>query len=780
MSTSTNLNCYHCGTLVSKPDAYVFNTHQFCCAGCLTVYEFLTQNNLEAYYSLKDKVAPNAQREPVSFSKDNFKALDEDVLKNGELCFFLEGVHCAACIWLVEKVKDHVPGVTEARLDLGRQLAYFKLSQAKASDVAKVLSRLGYTPHTVENNQKELFIRANRSALLRLGIAGACMGNIMMMSVAIYGGATGHIAHLFNWVSVVLSLPVIFYCALPFYKQALASFKAKHFTIDVPLALGIVGASGVSFINVMQGRDVVYFDSIAMLVFLILSTRYLLQKIHQWAQDLSLNPWIFPKTASVWNPSTQSFIPVLASKIAIGDTVCVAVDELIPVDGVVIQGESWLDVASITGESQPQLVKRESFVFAGTRNTHSELHIKAIQTQEASRLSETLKQAQSQQRPALVSLSDFWASVLVSVVLVISAGILIWGWYFNAGYQAFDRVLALLVVTCPCALGVAVPLTLTLAMKKASKHHVLVKNPDVFEKLTQIQTVIVDKTGTLTTGTLDVKQWTPILPHRFSDHFILSMVFSLEEVSHHPIAQALRRFCLTQQANTIELQNRVEKIGVGVFADYEGLHYALKQLNETEESSPQTQIALYVQEQVVAVFYLEDTLRQDSKEVIDFFKQNKISTLLVSGDSSGVVKAVAKQLRLHDWVANAMPDDKLKWVNANPKALFVGDGANDAAALKAAWVGIAVQGSLEMSWKAADACLISSGLKPIQHSVTLSHSALHIIKRNLWLSVVYNVLFGGLAIGGYITPLWAAVFMPLSSLTVVISSLMWPKIKDVL
>ncbi len=788
--------CFHCGTIAPSKKWTLSESEQsapliFCCQGCLTVFQILSARGLEAYYEIKKKAGSFRPATPVGGPSHGDEYLDDPELRRHyatevspglqQMQFYLEGIHCAACVWLIEKVPDFVPGVISVRLEVGRSVVSVQARKDLAwSSVARQFREFGYSPHPVREGEGEQFeAKENRSLLIKVGVAGACTGNIMLMAVSLYGGATGVLAEWFRWISFLLFLPVLFWSALPFYKSAYSNLRMKSVSVDVPIVLGIVLGFVASVVNLVQGSAHIYFDSLSMLVFLLLASRYILKRTGQNAlRSSSLAHFMGPSVARRYagaepNETQEVSVEVLRP----GDVVEVRVGETIPVDGVVVQGESRLNCALLTGESEPQKVVAGDVVFAGTLNEQTPLRIRVSASGVATRVGQILKTIQqgSVKKAPIVQLTDRVARYFVSAVL--GGGLLsffIFAGVMQLGFEeALNRTLALVIVSCPCALALATPLALTRAMGQAARRGILIKSAEVIERIVSVKNVFVDKTGTLTEGRFEVLSWEQ--KDQPEDRFeIEQAVLELEKRSTHSIAKAVVRYLISKKsgketstfAGIVDFQ---ERLGKGVFGRIRGHGYELRRVDALSMNS---QVGVYRDSRLCAIIELGDQVREDSAVSIQQLGRRGLPMAILSGDSPAVVKRVAGAVGIGNQNAwgGLGPEQKQERVVAHPFSLMVGDGANDAQALNAAFVGVAVHGGMEISLRVADVYLARPGLGPLVELFDLSTSTLGVIRRNLVFSLLYNLLGISFALIGKVNPLFAALLMPLSALTVYVST----------
>ncbi len=781
------LVCIHCGTEVD----HSFQTTEsplFCCVGCKTVYQILKETGLSHYYELKKESLSIRTPQPVRLKKEKFDYLDDpEFIKNYSLDrstieFYLEGIHCVACLWLVEKLPDLVKGVRQSKLDLGKGIVTLQIdSDGSFAKAAEKLAQLGYQPHPIQKEEEieKLQKKENHSHLIKLGVAAACTGNIMLLAVSLYGGASGKLAFLFRWISFFLFLPVLFYSAIPFYKSALGALKAKSLSIDLPIVLAIWIGSIASFISLITNSEHLYFDSLAALVFLLLSSRYFLRRMQQKVLSSShLLHFISPSRAKRLNLKLDIFEEVPVESLKKGDILQIGEGELIPVDGTLLKKTASINSAVLTGESIPEKCHPGEPVYAGCTNEGNSIEIEVHAIKNETRLGKILKEIESGnfKKAPLVAFADRLSKWFIFLVLVVAP--LVFLFYAPQSiHLGFTRALALIIVTCPCALALATPLAISITLGKTAREGILIKGSEVLERIYQANNVILDKTGTLTEGNFEVLNWIGEVKQGES---IRAAVVALESKSKHPIAKSLIRFLKPKLNQPIpEVKNYQEVLGEGVSGEIENHHYEIKSLRSKNISflTLETEIGGWRDHHLVARAKLGDKIRPDSKSAVDELKKINLSPFILSGDRKEIVDEVGKELQIpvSDRISEANPERKKEFVQSFAKAIMVGDGANDASALSSAYVGIAVHQGAEVSLRAADVYLSSVGVTPVAELIQISKETFKVIYRNFYFSLFYNVAGGLCAVLGFVNPLFAALLMPLSSLTVFISSVFGTK-----
>jgi len=790
--------CDHCGLPVPAGLVDADAELQFCCSGCRVAYEVIHGAGLENYYALKTRIDAPEQaalsqgRGFEEFDDPSFTELYCRPAQGGLVTIelYLEGVHCAACVWLVEKVPLVVPGVAECRLDVGRSLATVVWDPARTplSSIARFLDSIGYPPHPFHGVEaRDMERREDRSLLIRIAVAGAIAGNVMLLAIALYGGyfhgISAEYRSLFRWVSLGLTLPSVMWCAQVFYRGAWGALKTRTLHMDVPISIGILAAFGWGVTNTIRDHGDVYFDSVTILVFFLLVGRWIQRRQQRRAaRATELLFSLAPSTARVIEMGLVREIPVSALKP--GMVVELRAGDSAPADGVVLAGDSTMDLSLLTGESRPVGVGPDDPIHAGTTSLSGRLEIDVRTAGTDTRLGRLLRLVEegAQRRAPVVLLADRISGwfVLTVLGLAILTGAI---WLQIDPEHAVEHAVALLIVSCPCALGLATPLAVSAAIGRAARAGILIKGGDALEILAKPSRMILDKTGTLTEGRLTVIQW-------HGDESLRPVVAAAESSSNHPAALALTTDVDTSGVATpthVEqhpgrgLTARTEAgellVGSPVFA-----RELIGELPEETESRIHeavslalTPIVITLDRRVVAVAALGDPLRPDTDETLTEIQRRGWLVEILSGDHPGTVEALLDRLDLEpvQGTGGALPEDKLEAVRHAAKegpVVMVGDGVNDAAALAAATVGVGVHGGAEAALAAADVYLGTPGLESLVRLLDGSRRTLGVIRRNLIFSLSYNAVAVTLAMLGLMHPLVAAILMPASSITVVVSS----------
>jgi Cu2+-exporting ATPase len=757
------------------------------------------EHGFDRYYEMMEDLGERAL--PARTAGKSYEEFDDPAFHDlyvrdgrGSLCtvdLYLENVHCAACLWLVEKTPLVVPGVAEARLDLARSMATvtWDPSATDLSKIAAFLDSLGYPAHPFRAVKiREMRRREDRALLIRIAVAGACAANVMTMAVALYSGAFHGMAAeheaLFRWLSLGVTIPAVFWSGAVFLRGALGSLRVGALHMDVPIAIGILVGFFSGAANTIRGSGEIYFDSVTALIFLLLAGRYLQQRQQRAAADAAeLLYSLSPSSARVVEDERTREVPVEA--VVPGMIVEVHAAEQIPVDGTVTRGRSTLDRSLLTGESRPVTVEPGEEVYAGTLNLSSPLALRVDAAGEKTRVGRLMRLVEeyAQRRAPVVRLADRISAWFVAAVLSLAAVTAAVWWWVDPS-RALDHTIALLIVTCPCALGLATPLAVSAAIGKAGRSGILIKGGDALEQLARDGTIFLDKTGTLTEGKTSLVRW-------WGDEAVKPIVRAVESRVAHPVARALADAFATDAPEPDVEVERVEE-GAGVLGRVAGsevvvgsralVERAVERFPPDAEkafeeivSDGLTPVLVAVDGTVRGVAGIGDAIREEATAVVSRLRNQGWKIEILSGDHPEVAAAVGTSIGVErsDCRGAVLPEQKLEIVETAMRrsvTVMVGDGVNDAAALTAASVGIAVHGGAEVALAVADVFLTRPGLEPLGRLFAGARRTTRVIRRNFVFSLMYNLVGAGLAVAGFIHPLVAAVLMPLSSLTVITHS----------
>lgn len=833
--TGAKTTCTHCGLPVPAGLIVPQREPQFCCGGCEGAYDLIHGSGLESFYRMAD--ADPANRASVlnsEFGKlastSRFGEFDEAIFQEkyckqvgpeeAEIDLAVEGIHCGACVWLLEKLPMVLPGVVLANVNWAKRTIRIRWrnDDVTLSRIATTLQRLGYRPSPIQENQhRDRWNLENRKHLTQIGIAAACAGNNMIISLALYLGMFSHMdsgmTQLLRVASCVVGMVALLWPGRTFLKSAWGSLRTMTPHMDLPIALGLSVGTLAGLANVIRGIGEIYFDSLAVLIFLLLIGRWI--QFRQQSVAANSVEMLYRLTPQVTRKIVAGeVVETLVDLVQIGDTLQIRGGDLFPVDGEIAGGDTRVDESILTGESNAVLRAVGDPVAAGTLNVGSVVTMRTTAIGRQTRLSqivELVEQA-SLDKPQMVLWANRIGGWFVATVILLATLTFFW-WIAIDVNVAIDRAIALLIVACPCALALATPLTLAVAIGRAARQKTMIKGGDVLQSLQQPGMMWLDKTGTLTDGDLKVVQW-------FGDTSWLKLIAALEEGFSHPVAKAIVQFQQTSWDKRDDVSKAADRHGGRSLADvrttvlnsedHAGLGVSGKSiLHDVAVGSARLmsklgivpcrchlRIAQKIIDQgcspcwiavagrVVGLASIGDSIRPEAASAIDALRHRGWQVGIFSGDHQQVVDRVAKRLGIAPEFAigETAPEAKLKTIQTSAtqgNVVMVGDGVNDSAALAAASVGIAVKNGAEASLAAAPVYLGEPGLNPILNLLAVSDSTGRTMRRNLGVSLAYNLTFAGLAFAGYINPLVAAILMPISSITVVALSLGSGRVPDV-
>ena len=765
--------CAHCGAPIAEGGV-------FCCSGCAAAYAFIRELGLERYYAGRT-IDPAARRPRPTDEPTTDAALSAAVSTDGtaSLALLVDGLHCAACVWLIEQALQRDPAVISARVNLTsrRLLLRWHGGAEKASSLLRTVQRLGYrvTPYDALRGSGS---SREESGLLRaLAVAGFAAANVMLLSVAIWAGFPGEMGpatrDLLHWVSALIALPAIAYAGLPFFRSAVTALLVGRTNMDVPISVGVLLAAGMSLWETARSGPHAYFESVTMLLFFLLVGRYLDRRARGRVRSAAEHLMRFADApATVLDPDGSARRVPVAS-LAVGDTVLVAAGERIPADGCVSDGRSSLDKGLIDGESLPKAVAPGSDVLAGMVNISAPLRVMVRAVGERTFLAEVVRlmEAAERSRARLAALADRVARRYAPAVHLLALATFV-SWAIASPWQtALLNAVAVLIITCPCALGLAVPAVQVIACNRLFRRGILLKSATALERLAEIDIVVFDKTGTLTLGRPELCR-----DGTFSERELREAA-SLASPSRHPLSRALCRAAPEVPAGKGVEEHPGE--GLRLVTPAGETRLGSRRWCGVPESavSGDADLELWFAApgRPARRFRFEDALRPDAEETVSHLRSLGKKVMLLSGDRSTAVERVASRLGIGDWMARVSPADKCDVLQTlaagGDRILMVGDGLNDGPALAAAHVSISPASAADLCQTAADVVFQGASLDAVTEAMDVARRSDRLVRENIGFAIAYNLAAVPLAMAGMVTPLIAAAAMSCSSIAVVLNAL---------
>jgi len=768
-----------------------------CCPGCQAVAQTIVDNNLTSYYrdrlSFSDKpteLIPDALR--LYDTQEQLAQFETDTEGKLHGTFSIEGIRCGACVWLIEKHVAQLSGVQAINLNLSTEKLYvvWNGEQCKPSDIVKSVRELGYAAYPFDPLRHGEILRKNAKTLFRqLFIAGLSMMQVMMYAVPVYLADADtmdkDMEGLMRWASLLLTLPAVLYSAQPFFKNAWTNIKQRALGMDVPVALGIAAAFIGSVFSTVTGQGDVYFDSVTMFIFLLLCSRYFeLIARRRAASTLETMQHTLPSSAWLLQDYPESREPhcVPATQLRVGQVILIKPGEAIPADGVIVEGNTSVDLSLLTGESQPQKKIMGERLPGGAVNVSQAILLQVEKLAKDSTLHALIRliEQAGNGKPKIAQWADRVAAWFVTALLVFAGAVLIfWGWVDPV--RAWPIAIAVLVVSCPCALSLATPSALAAATDALLRQGVLIMQPHVLETLHRATHIVFDKTGTLTEGKPKLEAIS--LMGDINRDEVLQLAAAIEAGSAHPVASMLMQ--AAQQNEQVQPKLNLEHIesysGQGLQCTVESVLHRIgnaKFVAEIAGTIPATfdeidHACVYLGNASgwLACFTFNDTLRSDAQAVIDYFLAHNKTVILLSGDAEHVVQKTARQCGIAIARGGVLPAEKLAYVKnlqaQGAVVTMVGDGINDAAVLHAADVSFAMGSGAALAQSHADAVLMRGRLSALRDAAETATQTMRVIRQNLSWATLYNLVAIPAAAWGLLSPWMAGVGMSISSALVV-------------
>ncbi|SMD31956.1 Cu+-exporting ATPase [Reichenbachiella faecimaris] len=775
-ATKDKTLCYHCGDDCNEKPIW-YHAHSFCCYGCQTVFELLTENDLCDYYTFET----NPGNQLSHFIKDKYLFLDNQEIVDHLLDFksdqlakitlSIPSIHCSSCIWLLENIQRFDHGIIQSKINFAKKKLAIDYNPTKTNlrKLADLLYQLSYEPEISLDQKKDIPADKNKSENLKIGIAGFCFGNIMLLAFPEYLGIEmdSEFINYFTYLSLGLSLPVLFYCSSIFFISAIAGIRKKFLNIDLPIAIGILVLFVRSLFEIFTGIGPGYLDSMSALVFFLLIGRWVQSKTYEGlAFDRDFKSYFPLAVQKIENELKES---VLVSQLKINDLIEVRNEEIIPCDAVLVSKQAIIDYSFVSGESEPTAIDKGAQIYAGGRikGTATQMIVtKAVSQSYLTQLwnHSSFDDPTGQSTPSLIDkVSQYFTPIILLIAL--TAGVY---WFFMDSSKVLFVVSSVLIVACPCALALAAPFTLSSTMNTLGLQNMYLKGTHIIEKIWQIKRIVFDKTGTITTLSNEKIEW----HGRKLSTIEKERIQVLASQSVHPLSVQLSNYLRDNKTNKEVLQFDEQK-GQGISGVVDNCQMKIGSPDFVGLSISNIEgsiIGLKVDKAVLGYFLVRNGYRDGLKTMISQLENDYHFTVL-SGDNdhefSNLTSLFPENTPL---IFNQTPADKLKVIQAlevKEKTMMVGDGLNDAGALKSSFIGVSVAEHRSSFTPASDIIILGNQLTQLPKFLTLIHHSKKIIMAGFLISFLYNVIGLSLAVAGFITPVIAAILMPLSSISVV-------------
>ncbi|WP_264549839.1 heavy metal translocating P-type ATPase [Flavobacterium sp. N2820] len=773
-------NCFHCGTEIIKKEEIVFDEKKFCCNGCKTVYEIFSQNDLSCYYDFQ--ASPGATPQDIQ-GKYDFLENEEIVSKLLEfqertthiVSLYIPHIHCSSCIWILENLQRLQPGINASQVNFGEKKVRvtYNPEQTTLKEIVYLLSSIGYEPYISLENFDEGKKQIDRSLIYKIGVAFFCFGNIMLLSFPEYFEVEEYwidqYRGFFRWLIFGLSLPTFFYSASGYYVSAWKSIKSGLLNIDIPIALGIVVMFIRSTVDIIFDYGQGFFDSMAGLIFFMLLGKLFQKKTYDFLSFERDYKSYFPIAITKVLPNGEEE-SVQVYDIQKGDRLLIRNQELIPVDGILISEKASIDYSFVTGEAVPIEKKSGDKVFAGGKQMGKVIEMEVLFSVSNSYLTQLWsndvfqKRVEQQHKNITDRISRYFTPTLLALSIVSFIY-----WLFIDVTTAFNVFTAILIVACPCALALTAPFTLGNVLRILGNRKLYLKNALVVEQLAKVDTIVFDKTGTITTN----KKTDITYEGTALNASELKLLKNVLRGSNHPLSRRLYDFITNQ--DKIEVTTFEEIIGKGIFAEIDGNKIKLGSSQflktMTENTHKKTKVHVEINDEYKGSYVFNNQYRKGLEQLFENLAKH-YNLVVLSGDNDGEQKILEKMLpKKTTLVFNQKPEQKLQYIEQLQKegknVMMVGDGLNDAGALAQSNLGLSISENVNVFSPACDGILDASQFDKISFFMRYSKNAMKTIYMSFGLSLLYNVVGLSYAIAGELDPIVAAIIMPLSTITIV-------------
>lgn len=773
--------CFHCGNDCDK-NSINYDQKTFCCNGCKTVYDIFSNHDLSCYYDLQS--APGAIPKEIEGKYDylDTPAIAEKLIEFDDdntqiITLYIPHIHCSSCIWILENLHKLQPEISVSQVNFPKKTVRITFNNKSISlkEVVSLLSTIGYEPYISLEDYSTGAQQINRSLIYKLGIAGFAFGNVMFLSFPEYFEVSEfwleRYKHTFRWLMFAFSIPVVFYAAQEYFISAYKGLRSRILNIDIPIALGILALFMRSTIEIIFDWGTGFFDSLTGLVFFLLLGKFFQQRTYSFLSFERDYKSYFPIAVTRISKDNKKEKSIQVYDIKKGDRLLIRNRELIPVDCILIKGDAQIDYSFVTGEREPVVKQSGDKLFAGGKQMNAAIEIEAIKSVEQSYLTQLWSNDifTSKASVSFTNLTDtiskYFTIVILSIAILATTF-----WIIVDATKAIHVFTAVLIIACPCALALARPFALGNILRIFGKHKFYLKNTDVIEQLAQIDSIIFDKTGTITTATSGAIQYhgMPLTPEEES------LLKNTLRASNHPLSRKL--YAILDQYDIMTLDDYQEYLGKGISGTLDQEHIKIGSSDfvggTTITEKLNTSVHISANNTYKGHYSFHNQYRNGVQSIFEALSKDYELTIL-SGDNDGEKEYLTKFLPEETTLLfNQKPNNKLNYIKSlqqkNQKVVMVGDGLNDAGALKQSNVGIAISENVNVFSPACDAILDASKFDQISTYLTVSKNGIRIIKSSFVLSFIYNIIGLFFAVTGQLSPIIAAILMPLSSISVVL------------
>lgn len=772
--------CYHCGDAI-KSSLIHYNNQTFCCLGCKSVYQILQENDMHFYYKQNQFPGKNPQ-----IIKENYDFLDEEKIsrqlidfkddKITLITFYIPVIHCSSCIWLLERLYKIEPAILQSRSDfMKKQLTVTFKNELSLKELVNLLVRIGYEPKiTLQDVVKEKQGFTNRKLISKIAVAGFCFGNSMMLSFPDYfgmGSFEAKYAHFFGYLNLAFGMPVLLYSATDYFTSAWNSLKQKRLNLDVPLALGIFILFIRTAYEVLSHTGPGFGDTLCGLVFFILIGKWVQQKTYYHLSFERDYRSYFPVAVTCINEGNSKSIPI--SELKIGDRILIRNQEIIPADSILLKGKAEIDFSFVTGESVPVEKVMGEIIYAGGRQTQEAIELEIVKNVSQSYLTRLWNQenfnhsTKKEFKTFTDTISKYFTVVLISIALLAMTYWVLYG----QGDRAWGAFTAVLIIACPCALALTSPFTLSAALSIFDKNKFYIKNTASIEKMASVNTLVFDKTGTISSPNAKQIQF----KGKWDDHST-ALIFNLCRNSNHPLSREIVSLLGDQPGKSVESYQEI--IGSGLSGEIEetlvrigSAQFLGLSKENVDKGQEKSVVHVEIGGEYRGYFEFQQPWREGLHQTIQNLTEN-YTLHLISGDNpkgSEELQQIFPQNT--SLIFNQLPHQKLEYIQALQKAdknvCMIGDGLNDAAALKQADLGIAISDNINNFSPGCDAILAGQSFTRLPQFFNYAKDAMKVIRMSFGISLLYNAVGLSFAVQGTMSPLFAAILMPLSTVTII-------------